>query len=103
MEQGTTGKSEKEIRLLRALALAANDRALQLEVRGARPWYQVTPTERINAYWADWEFSKVLNEYMDGDVWWVHDWFKDICEELGVDQHGEDGCWIEGLGGVYND
>ena len=103
MEKDITGKSEKEIRLLRALALAAKDRALHLELRGAKSRYEMTPHQRIALDWADWEFSKTLNEYMDGEVDWVHDWFRDLCEELEVDQHGEDGCWIEGLGGVYND
>ena len=103
MEKDITGEREKEIRLLKALSLAANDRAIQLELRGAKSRHEMSPREWINAEWADWEFSKVLNEYLNGEVDWVHDWFRDMCQELEVDQHGEDGCWIEGLGGVYND
>ena len=97
-----TSDQKKEIDLLRRLGCAAKDRALHLELRGAKSRYEMTPHQRIALDWADWEFSKALNEYMTGEVDWIHDWFKDMCDILEVDQNGEEGSWSEYIEGPYN-
>ena len=93
---------QKEIKMLKALSLAAADRARVLEKRKDVSRYNMTPRDRIAMDWADWEFTKALNEYLTGEVDWIHDWFKDMCDILEVDQNGEEGSWSEYIEGPYN-
>ena len=93
---------QKEIKMLKALSFAAADRARVLEQRKDVSRYNMNPRDRIEMDWADWEFSKALNEYLTGEVDWIHDWFKDMCDILEVDQNGEEGSWSEYIKGPYN-
>ena len=90
-----------EIKMLKALAAAAEERAQSLELTQGVFRHEMNSQEGLEMDWADWEFSKALNEYLTGEVDWIHDWFKDMCDILEVDQNGEEGSWSEYIEGPY--